>query len=130
MAGGTRRASIGDPSEHTVWEGRRLSLVGSAAGGRLPSARYRATANWLYWTSGRLGTAVEKVPMWAIRDVDIEQSIQQRARRVGTITVSLQHRDYSGSPTFVCLDDVEHPKDATRLITAAARTARAAHDSA
>jgi hypothetical protein len=119
---------IGDASEPTVWEGRRLSLPGQASGGRLPSPRYRASALRLYWTTGRLARKVESAPMWAVRDAVVQQSVQQRARRLGDITVSLQHPDYRGLPTFVVLEDVDHPKDTARLITDAARAARKARD--
>lgn len=120
--------TIGDVSEQTVWEGRRLSLPGQASGGRLPSARYRATTERLYWTAGRLARKTESVPLWAVRDTTVQQSVQQRARRLGTITVSLQHPDYQGLPTYVVLEDVERPREAAQLIRGAARAARKAHD--
>lgn len=118
---------IGDPGEPTVWQGRRLSLAGQATGRRLPAPRYRATTEHLYWTTGRLARKTEHVPIWAVRDATVEQSLQQRVRRLGTITVSLQHPDYDGLPTFVVLADVERPQEAARAITEAANTCRRAH---
>jgi hypothetical protein len=119
---------LGDPSQQTLWQGRRLTLTGTAAGGRLPSTRYRLTNTTLYWTQGRLGTRVQDVPLWAVRDAALGQSVTQRARRVGTVTVSLQHPDYRGTPTFVLLEDIEKPREITALINSSARSARAAHD--
>ena len=119
---------IGDASAQTLWQGRRLSLSGTVAGGRLPTTRYRLTALTLYWTEGRLGTRVQEVPLWAVRDAVLKQTVTQRARRVGTVTVSLQHPDYTGTPTFVLIEDVEKPRDVTSLINAAARAARREHD--
>ncbi|HJQ07011.1 MAG TPA: PH domain-containing protein [Nocardioides sp.] len=117
-----------DPSP-AIWEGRRISVAGQATGGRLPAARYRATADRLSWTTGRLGRRTESVPIWAIRDAVVSQNVQQRARRLGDITVSLQHPDYDGLPTFVVLKDVDHPKDVVRRLTDAARAARSARES-
>jgi len=120
---------LGDPTQPTLWQGRRLTLSGTVAGGRLPATRYRLTASALYWTEGRLGTRAQQAPTWAVRDAVVSQSVTQRARRVGTVTVSLQHVDYRGTPTFVLIEDVEKPRDVARLINSAARTARTAHDS-
>jgi len=119
---------LGDPTQPTLWQGRRLTLSGTVAGGRLPATRYRLTATTLYWTEGRLGTRAQDVPTWAIRDAAVGQTVTQRARRVGTVTVSLQHADYRGTPTFVLLEDVEKPRDVAKLINSSARTARIAHD--
>jgi hypothetical protein len=119
---------LGDPAETTLWEGRRISIVGTAVGHRLPAATYRATPRWLYWTSGRLGAKAERAPIWAVRHCEVRHSIQQRARRVGDVVVSLQHRDYSGTHTFVVLEDIERPRQALHVITEAARTSRRQHD--
>ncbi len=124
----TAMQPIGDASEPTVWEGRRLSVPGQASGGRLPAPRYRVTNVRLYWTTGRLARKVQSAPTWAVRDAVVAQSVQQRARRLGTITVSLQHPDYRGLPTFVVLEDVDDPKEVARLIGQAAREARKIHD--
>ena len=120
--------SIGDTSAPTLWEGKRHSLAGTASGGKLPTTRYRATAERLYWTTGRLGTKTHSVPMWAVRDAVVQQTITQRARRVGDVTVSLQHPNYSGLPTFVVLEDIEAPRDVARELGNAARRSRALHD--
>jgi hypothetical protein len=66
--------------------------------------------------------------MWAVRNCEIRRSIQQRARRVADVVVSLQHRDYSGAPTFVVLEDIERPRQALQLITEAALASRRQHD--
>lgn len=119
---------LGDPSQQTLWQGRRLTVSGTVAGGRLPTTRYRLTATTLYWTEGRLGTRTQDAPLWAVRDAVVAQTVTQRARRVGTITVSLQHPDYRGTPTFVLIEDVEKPRDVAKVINSSARTARLGHD--
>jgi hypothetical protein len=124
------QSRLGDAGEPAVWEGRRLSILGTAVGHRFPSARYRLTGSWLAWTNGRIGAKPERVPTWTIRDVEVRQSVQQRARRVADVIVSLQHADYRGTPTFVVLQDIEGPREAARLITQTARTARREHDAA
>jgi hypothetical protein len=119
---------LGDPAQTTLWQGRRLTLSGTVAGGRLPATRYRLTPTSLYWTEGRLGTRTQEAPVWAVRDAAVAQTITQRARRVGTVTVSLQHADYRGIPTFVLIEDVEKPRDVARSINTAARAARSARE--
>jgi hypothetical protein len=47
---------------------------------------------------------------------------------VADVVVSLQHRDYPGTPTFVVLEDIERPRQALQLITEAARASRRQHD--
>lgn len=111
-----------------MWEGRRISLVATASGNKVPTTRYRVTDSTLYWTTGRFGTKPRDVPLWAVRDVEVGQTIAQRARRLGTLTVSLQHADYKGSPTFVLIEDVDKPTEAKRALDKAARAARQAHD--
>jgi hypothetical protein len=120
--------NLGDPSQPTVWQGRKLSLIGTVAGGRVPTTRYRITPTRLYWTIGRLGTKTQDVPLWAVRDAVVSQSLTQRARRVGSITVSLQHPAYTGTPTFVLLEDIEKPHEVVGLLSGAAQVARSAHD--
>lgn len=122
------RPPLGDGADPAVWSGRRISLAGSVAGRRLPSAQYRVTSTWVYWTGARPGAKPARVPLWAVRDAEARQSIAQRARRVGDVVLSLQHRDYTGTPTFVVFQDVERPRDAARAINDAARQARRAHD--
>jgi hypothetical protein len=123
-----RAPVLGDPAQPTVWEGRRISLATTASGNRLPTISYRVTPDTLHWTSGRFGTRAQAVPLWAVRDLELSQRVTQRARRVGTITVSLQHPDYTSAPTFVLLEDIEHPQDALRLVRDAARACRRSHD--
>lgn len=122
--------SLGDPSETTIWEGRKLSLTGVATSGRLPTNRYRATTANFYWIAGRIGSKTNSAPMWAVRDAVVSQNVVQRARRVGTVTVSLQHRDYRGLPTFILLEDIEQPRIVAKTLTRAAKTSRREHDEA
>ncbi len=122
--------TIGNPTEGTVWQGRRLSVPGQVSGGRLPTVRYRVTTKHLYWTTSRVTRKTDSVPLWAVRDTVVSQSVPQRARRLGTITVSLQHPDYTGLPTFVVLEDVDHPHEVALTLGEAARTARKVHDGA
>lgn len=118
---------IGDPSQPTLWQGRRLTLAATVAG-KLPTTRYRLTPTTLYWTQGRLGTRVQEIPLWAVRDAVLGQTVAQRARRVGTVTISLQHPDYRGTPTFLLIEDIEKPRDVTSLLNATARNARKDRD--
>jgi hypothetical protein len=115
-------------AETVVWEGRRVSVPVATLRAHIPTAQYRATNRHLEWTVGRLGRRQLRAPIWAVRDAEVHQSMQQRVRRVGDVTVSFQHRDYVDGPTFVVLEDVVDPKGARKLILDAARLARRSRD--
>jgi hypothetical protein len=63
-----------------MWEGERKSLSSAATGGRMVSARYRITKEYIYFDAGLISSRSEQVPLWAVRDVDVKQSLAQKAR--------------------------------------------------
>lgn len=90
--------TLGDPSVPTVWEGRSEDLVSTAVGGR-GAARYRLTPWYLYWETGYLTTNGQQVPLFMVFDVDIRQSITQKARGVGDVVI--QAGQYSCTITSI-----------------------------
>ncbi len=76
-------------STRVLWEGQRESITSSATQGRITSAKYRLTEDAVQFEAGLLSTRAETIPVWLIIDVDLTQSITQKARSVGDLTLRL-----------------------------------------
>lgn len=114
-------------SEETLWEGEAKNVANLASRGKVVQARYRLTNRALYFTRGVLTTNSEQVPLWAIRDIDIKQSLIQKRRGVGDVNVRVQHSDYTGRP-FVLLESIENPTEVRDLLNAHAQRERLWYD--
>ena len=113
-------------SGEIIWEGERTTLASLASGGKLVRERYRLTAEHLHFDAGILSVKEEQVPTWAIRDVDLEQSLKQRAIGIGDITVNCQHDEYTGRDK-VTLEGVKDPKAVRDLLMQVGKKARLEH---
>jgi hypothetical protein len=103
------------------------------------TSRYKLTSRMLYITEGVFNTKSRQIPLWAISDVSVLQSFDQKmsgfmrrlakdeAEDVGSITIVLEHPDYTGDSS-VTLHNVAEPNEIRRLIVDQARTERLAHD--
>ncbi len=112
-----------EDQEQTLWEGEAKDLSNLASGGRIARAKYRLTNRTLYFQQGVISTSSEQVPLWAVRDLDMRQSITQRVRGVGTIVVHVEHSDYTGRKEVV-LDDIENPGRVRDLLNQSAQRER------
>ena len=108
----------------TLWFGQSVDVTSKATG--MAKATYRITKDRVWIDSGLLGTKSESVPLWAIRDIDIRQSVLQRGTDIGDVVLRLEDQAYSvdqgntfdlsgqaGSGTTsgeVVLDNVEGPR--------------------
>ena len=106
-----------------IWAGESKNLTAAASGGKIVSNTYRITTEYIYIDSGVVKTTSEQIPMWAVRDVDFKQSMLQKARGVGTITVRCQHDDFTGK-SFVLLEDIDGGREVRDLINEHAQNAR------
>lgn len=102
-------------AEHTVWEGASRELSSLASGGRFTKGRYKLTNRTLYFEEGMLSTSSQQLPLWAVRDVDLKQSMLQKLRGVGTLTVHVEHSDYTGLSNVV-LRDIQEPRQVRDLL--------------
>lgn len=100
--------TLPEAEETTIWEGTSRELSSLASGGKLTRARYRLSNKALYFEQGMLSTTSQQVPLWAVRDLDVTQSLSQKMRGVGNITVHVEHSDYTGL-TEIVLDSVQDP---------------------
>jgi len=101
-----------NPSDQTViWEGSKKTVAASASGGRLTTARYRVTQDAVHFEAGLLSTKAEMIPLWTVVDVDLAQSMTQKARNVGDVKL---HLDQNSATRFgqaiVRLESVEDPR--------------------
>ena len=99
-----------NPSDtFVVWEGERKNLAAAASGGRLTSARYRMTRDAMRFEAGLVSTKAEMIPLWTIIDVDLSQSMTQKARNVGDVRLRLDPSNTKFGQTVVKLESVENP---------------------
>ena len=113
--------------EMTLWEGGSHDTANLASGGGMVRAKYQLTTRMLYFQRGNLSTRTEQVPLWAIRDVTIRQTMTQRKRGVGTIRVWVEHADFAGR-VHVSLVDVDQPAVVWDLINQHAQYERLAYE--
>ncbi len=114
---------MSDHDSEILWEGERTTLTSKASKGKLVRARYRISNDFLYFDAGLISTKAEQIPTWSIRDIDMNQSIKQKALGVGDVRVHCQHDDYTGRADMV-LEGVKNPKDVRDLVNRIATTAR------
>ena len=107
----------------TLWEGESNDLTSAATGGKVVKKRYRITAEYIYESSGLLGSKEEQIPLWAVRDLDVIQSMIQKARNVGSIRVRVEPNEYTGK-TAILIENIQSAKDVRDLINDHARVAR------
>lgn len=110
-----------------LWSGESKNLTALATGGKLISATYRVTTEYVYLDSGIVSTKGEQIPMWAIRDCDLNASIIQKARGVANLRLICEHNDFTGKKEVV-LQDIEGAKDLRDLINKHSKEARIAHE--
>lgn len=129
------------PAQETIlWEGApKISLTLSTET-RLASARYKLTNRVLYLEEGLFTTTSQRIPLWAVRDANVRQDVQQKMHNVfswwkeqeesedvGDIIVHVEHPDYSGEPT-VTLRNLGQYTEVAHMINEASRTERLAYE--
>ncbi|WP_260428310.1 SHOCT domain-containing protein [Micromonospora globispora] len=100
-----------------LWAATGQPLTGIGAG------RYRLTATMLYFERGVLSTNAQQVPIVNVADVDLRQSITQKARGVGNVMVKVQRPN---GFELVVLEDIPEPRKAVAIINETAHAARLA----
>lgn len=90
-------------SNQILWQGTPSDLTNVATGGRVSTGGYTLTGDALHFGSGVLTSREEMIPLWAIRDADVMQSITQKARGVADVRLIIdpQHRSSFGQPVVV-----------------------------
>jgi hypothetical protein len=110
-----------------IWAGESKSLTSAATGGKVVSAKYKVTEDYIYIDSGFLSTKGEQIPMWAVRDVDVKQSLVQKALGVSDLKVLCEHNDFTGKKEVV-LQSIEGARELRDLINTHSKAARVAYE--
>jgi hypothetical protein len=86
----------------TLWFGASQNPATGATG--ITKAWYRLTKDRIWIETGVLGTRSEYVPLWAVKDIDVRQSVLQRGKDVGDVALRLDDpalaADQSGAFSF------------------------------
>ncbi len=106
-----------------LWAGESKDLTSAASGGRLVKNSYKVTTDFIYVDSGLMSSSSEQIPLWAVRDVDVKQSMIQKARGLFTVTVMCRHDDFTGRSSIV-MEDVEGGRELRDLLNEHAEIAR------
>lgn len=104
-------------SQNVLWQGSSSDLTSMATAGKLVSSGYRVTEDAVHFASGVLSSHEEAVPLWAVRDIDLRQSMSQRARSVGDLTLKLDATAAANyGQKILVLKAIKDPKDVRALI--------------
>lgn len=109
-------AKAGFPADAT-WSAMGKPVSGIGAG------RYWMDAKYLYFEKGTLRTDSQQVPISQVLDVDVAQTMTQKARSVFNVTVRIQR---GSVPEIVVMADIPNGREAQRVINDAAHAARTA----
>ncbi|WP_160323696.1 PH domain-containing protein [Frankia sp. BMG5.23] len=72
-----------------MWEATSRSLAGLASGGRAAD-RYRIAGTRLYVTRGITTTTTEQYEIALLFDIDVRQTLVQKARSIGDVVVHVR----------------------------------------
>lgn len=100
-----------------VWQVKGKPLTGVGAG------RYKLTEKHLFFETGALRTDSQQIPIAQVTDVDIKQSMSQKARGVANMFIHVERAQ--GNET-VEVRDVPEFREGQRLINETAHSARLA----
>jgi hypothetical protein len=98
-----------DPN--TLWFGESQSAAGKATG--MSKAFYRVTKDRIWIDTGMLGVRSESVPLWAVKDLDVRQSVLQRGKDEGDVVLMLEDPLYGVDPTGMSLTGSPEPGGGT-----------------
>lgn len=104
----------------TIWEGKSQDLKHKAVGG-MGAPRYELTEEFLFIRTGTLRSDAQQVRVVDIVDVDVRQSMTQKARSIGDVVVHVQR---PGGGETVTLESVSEPRRVHELINEATRNRR------
>ena len=110
-----------DALHQTIWEGAPQTLTALATQGKVQSTRYRLTPLTLHIERGLMRTDSQQVPLAAVYDIDVKQSMTQKARGVGDVVV---HVNTGAHAETITLEQVSDPKKLRDLINRAIADAK------
>jgi Bacterial membrane flanked domain. len=100
-------------------------MANLATGGRVISASYRITGDALHFASGVVSSREEMVPLWAVRDVDLVQTIAQKARGVADLHLKIDPMAGVFGQAAVILRSIRDARAVRNLLLQQANAVRA-----
>lgn len=121
----TGMSNMNPQSRIVLWEGASQDLKAVASGGRVVGSSYVLTEDALKFARGVLSTREESIPLWVIRDCDLSQSLTQKARGVGDVTLRIDpaHAHLYGQNT-VAMTSIRDPARVRDMIVGQANVVR------
>jgi hypothetical protein len=107
---------VGEWDPDVVWAARGKPLTGIGAG------RYKLTRFYLFFEKGTLRTNAQQVPVASLTDIDVRQSMSQKARGVGDIVVHIQR---ATGVEVVTLEDIPNFREGQLALNEVSAAARA-----
>lgn len=92
-----KRIEQWEADPETLWFGASQNPATGATG--ITKAWYRLTKDRIWIETGVLGTRSEYVPLWAVKDIDVRQSLLQRGKDVGDVALQLDDPSLSVDQT-------------------------------
>jgi hypothetical protein len=111
------QAKKGDFPAGTIWSAVGKPLTGIGGG------RYWLDERHLYFEKGTLRTDSQQVPIADVLDIDVKQSLSQKARGIWTVAVRVQRAQ---GVEIAMMEDIPDGREAQRVINDAAHAARLA----
>lgn len=110
-------AAVGEDSDISsddlIWEGSSKTMTGVGGG------RYRLTRYYLHFERGMLSTSGQQISVEHVVDVDVRQTMAQKARGVSDLLV---HVEPAGRPReTVQIESITEARDVQQLINEVAR---------
>ncbi|MBP7973032.1 MAG: PH domain-containing protein [Candidatus Nanopelagicales bacterium] len=84
----TARRQQYENDPNTLWMGESRTTTTKLTG--MSSAFYRLTKDRVWIDSGVFGSKSENVPLWAVKDVDVRQSMFQSGTEIGDVVLILE----------------------------------------
>jgi uncharacterized membrane protein YdbT with pleckstrin-like domain len=110
-------ASMMTPSSTRVlWQGDSNDMASLASRGKVTSASYRVTEDAIHFASGIVSTKEEILPIWTVKDIDLSQTLTQKARGVADLTLKIDETASSYGQQILVLKSIADGKEVRDLI--------------
>ena len=109
-----------DPNT-TLWEGSPQTLTSAATAGKVQGTKYRLTPFTLHIDKGLVRSDSQQIQLTNVHDVDVNQSMSQKARSVGDVRV---HVEIGTNKETVTLESIKDPKTIRDLVNETVASAK------
>lgn len=104
-----------------IWQAISRSLKTKATRG-FSATKYKLTDEFLFFEKAGLRTNAQQVPIMNVIDIDVKQSMAQKA--IGTGDLRLQVQKADGSQEIVLIESIQDFREAQRILNETSKAAR------